>query len=147
MLPPVSKRALQTEVAVIDDLLEAHGKTHNLFNLAPGSPAISPSFAVRQAGAVAALESSVSTYGDVLGYEPLRKRWLRHIFSQWDGDGDDVRCEANSARTSCEGEHGLELMVTAGANQVCVFYNLIEMGQICACVVVPSFCLLRNIII
>lgn len=118
MLPSVSKRVLQTSTAVIDDLLEVHGTTPQLFNLAPGAPAISPSAAVQQAAAAAAADPAVSAYGDVLGYTPLRECWLGRILSQLPrGEQPENAVPAAGPRVTAS---DVELMITAGANQVCL---------------------------
>jgi aspartate/methionine/tyrosine aminotransferase len=113
----VSKRAQRTETAVIDDLLELYGGLPGIVNLAPGSPAITPSAAVRDAAAEAARDPAVSMYGDVLGYAPLRACWMQRVLADW--EPWTLREEAAKAGACKEEDYGLELMVTAGANQVC----------------------------
>lgn len=118
MLPPVSKRVLQTDTAVIDDLLEVHGTTPQLINLAPGAPAISPSATVLQAAAAAAADPAVSAYGDVLGYTPLREHWLERILSQLPPKEHPNNADISAGPRLDASD--VELMVTAGANQVCL---------------------------
>lgn len=118
----VSQRVLETSTAVIDDLIEEHGSTPGLINLAPGAPALSPSAATLQAAADAAGDNSVSAYGDVLGFEPLRKRWFEQIVQSWDAPAlaSGGESQASALFNLGAGELAkLELMVTGGANQVC----------------------------
>jgi hypothetical protein len=115
-MPPVSLRVAQTETAVIDDLLERYCDVEGLINLAPGAPAVLPSIEVRRAAATAGLGPTASAYGDVLGFEPLRTRWMQTITASWDALW--LEREARAGATTKADAYGLELMVTAGANQV-----------------------------
>jgi aspartate/methionine/tyrosine aminotransferase len=120
-MPPVSSRIRQTPTAVIDALLERYAEVPNLISLAPGSPPYRPSKAAIEATSATLSDPSISTYGDVRGWPPLRSRWLQIIFRSWNQDA--VQREAVSAGVTSADDYGLELMVTAGANQG--FFNLI----------------------
>jgi aspartate/methionine/tyrosine aminotransferase len=113
-MPQVSQRIQRTDAAVIDSLLQRYGGVRGLINLCPGSPAVLPACAALSAAARAADNREVSTYGDVLGWAPLRDRWMRTVMRDWDSDPAGVQFSWNC---------GLELMVTAGANQG--FFNLV----------------------
>jgi aspartate/methionine/tyrosine aminotransferase len=120
-MPPVSQRILRTDSAVIDQLQERYVDVPNLINLAPGSPAFRPSTAVIAATTSSLAETSICTYGDVVGWTPLRRRWMQVILNSWDAGA--LQSEALSAGLSASDDYGLELMITAGANQG--FVNLI----------------------
>jgi aspartate/methionine/tyrosine aminotransferase len=120
-MPPVSSRIRQTSTAVIDALQERYGDVPDLISLAPGSPQYKPSKAVIEATSATLSDPSISTYGDVRGWPPLRSRWLQIILGSWNQDA--VQKEAVAVGVSSANDYGLELMVTAGANQG--FFNLI----------------------
>jgi aspartate/methionine/tyrosine aminotransferase len=120
-MPSVSQRILRTDSAVIDLLEERYADVPNLINLAPGSPPFGPSQAVIAATASSLAETSICTYGAVLGWTPLRARWMQVILRAWDADA--LQREALSTGHSAADNYGLELMVTGGANQG--FVNLV----------------------
>lgn len=117
----VSDRVQSTEVAVIDDLLERYGDAEGLINLAPGVSAWKPSSRVFDAISSSLRNAEVSAYGDVLGWPLLRKRWLDSVLASW--DKERLERESNRLGTDAECDYGLELMVTAGANQG--FFNVV----------------------
>lgn len=110
-----SRRALSTPEAVIDRLIEEHGGRPGLCNLAPGAAAFRPSAEAMRASCLALTDPSVSGYGDVLGWQPLRERWLEHLARHWSDPASGIACDS-AERNKVEHED-VELMVTAGANQ------------------------------
>lgn len=123
----VSRRVRRTDPAVLDELVEKYdGDSRVEYNLAPGAAFFGMSVVARDA-IEEILENpvamrDVSSYGDVRGWAPLRSRWLTNIVSQW----DQVALREELTARGLQGEsddYGLELMVTAGANQA--FVNVV----------------------
>lgn len=124
----VSRRVLNTSTAVIDDLIEEYGEKPGLINLAPGAPAVTPCAATLKAASDAAADAFVSAYGDVLGFEPLCKRWLDQIVSSWEAQALAYPQYASEfSDLSPDKVDKVELMVTAGANQVCGLHLIVTL--------------------
>lgn len=119
-----SERAKNMSCSVIDVLLDKYvSDTRVVFNLAQGSFFLGMS-TTAQLAAQEALRNTTNqlcSYGDILGWHPLRKRWLTKILLDW--DLQQLQLNAHAAGLADAPSFGLELMITAGANQA--FMNCI----------------------
>lgn len=113
-----SERIMKMSSGIMDTILEKYAADSRvLFNLAQGMFFLGMS-KTTQLAAQEALHNTMNqlcSYGDVLGWHPLRKRWLAKILLEW--DQQQLALNAAAAGLSDAPDFGLELMITAGANQ------------------------------